>query len=138
MQIALKRTPFLQIGQRKRRLLRFAVTKVLGNPSHWKQGNTRWFVFSDPSIDWHDVRRLIACVELVADLPDVEPPTNRDEARQFVKDWARPLLTDWPADDLTKGPGQTSLTEWFGRTWLRFNTKGMHRIMPDGSEIPNG
>ena len=121
MQIAVKRAPFLQIGARKRRLMRFAVEKVMGDPAPWKQtsNNARWLLFSDPSLDWEDVRRLIAVVKGIAQFPDEEPDADWDKARKKVRDWAKNRLPDWPADEFT------DLNAHFGRPWLRFNTEGM-------------
>ncbi len=133
MQIAVKRAPYRQISARKRRLLRFAVRKVLGTPSHWKQGNTRWLVWSDPTINRNDVRRLIAVISLIHDFPDVEPPDDWGEARALVKQWAASRLPDWPAGD---GADWPPLDGWFALPWLRFDTAGMHPVRADGTEYP--
>ena len=121
MQIAVKRAPFLKIGARKRRLMRFAVEKVMGTPAPWKQvpGNARWLLFSDPSLGWEDVRRLIACVTAVAQFPDEEPDADWVKARKKVKNWAKNRLPDWPADPFA------DMSDHFGRPWLRFNTEGL-------------
>ncbi len=134
MQVAIQEATVLAMSVKKRGLMAFAVKKVLGVPTLYDEGATRWYVYSDPSIDWDDVRTLIAVVENIGDFPDVGPPSGFPDvlerknvgppqaswigAQNAVRGWAQSRLPDMPPDD-------PDLTDWFSRPWLRFNTEGM-------------
>ncbi len=137
MQIALLESTVLAISVPKRGLMAFAVKKVLGVPALYDEGAIRWYVYSDPSISWLDVRQLIAVVENIGSFPGTGPPqgfpdvlerknvgppqVSWDMAQNVVRGWAQSRLPDFPPDDLPP------LAEWFERPWLRFDTAGMIR-----------
>ncbi len=143
MQIALLETTVLAISVPKRGLMAFAVKVVLGMPALYDEGATRWYVYSDPSINIDDVRQLIAVIENIGDFPDTGPPqgfpdvTERenvgprraswDTAQNAVRGWAQSRLPAMPPDD----PDGPNLEEWFARPWLRFNTEGLIAFNPE-------
>lgn len=107
MQIAIRRTAFTAIPEAKRPLLRRVVRRVLGTPADYRAGTTRWLVWSDPTVDWDDVRRLIAAVEGIAAFPE-----QGDDA----------TLREWLKDRL---PAQSDDPATYTRAWLRFDTDGL-------------
>ena len=140
MQIALLESTVLAMSVKKRGLMTFAVKVVLGIPTVYVDGGTRWYVYSDPSIDFHeDVRTLIAVIENIGDFPNIGPPqgfpdvTERRNvgppraswigARNAVRGWAQSRLP--PEAPVIVDPTTPQPEEWYARPWLRFNTEGM-------------
>ena len=128
MQIALRSNPFENMPANKREMSRYAVDKVLGTAARWTQGPHTWLVFSDPSITWEDVRRVIAVVQGAGQFPNTAPPkvkrskdttiTNRHVAEKTVRDWSRGRLPPRPAEGVDPA-------EHYERPWLKFSTEGM-------------
>jgi len=119
MQLLLRRSVFAAVPELKRRLLARTVRKVLGVPADYRAGTQRWLAFSDGSIDWNDVRRLIAAVEGAASFPD----SQDDDAADAV------TLRDWLTTRLPAPPGDSDdPVVLYARPWLRFTTEGLSPI----------
>ncbi|KKN73780.1 hypothetical protein LCGC14_0397280 [marine sediment metagenome] len=148
MQIALLESTVLAISVPKRGLMAFAVKKVLGVPALYDEGATRWYVYSDPSIDIDDVRTLIAVVENIGDFPNTGPPqgfpdvTERRNvgppqaswvgAANAVRGWAQSRLPPFPPEDHPDFGEALTLEDWFARPWLQINTtEGMVPFVPN-------
>lgn len=136
MQLALLESTVLAMDVPRRGLMAFAVGVVLGVPTLYDEGTTRWYVYSSPKITWTDVRQLIAVVEHTGNIPDPQGPPDGfpdvlerknvgprkaswNAAQNALRGWAQSRLPPFPPDD------ETDLTEWFGRLWLQFSTEGM-------------
>ncbi len=146
MQIALLESTVLAMSVPKRGLMAFAVKVVLGVPSLYDEGSTRWYVYSDPSIDFHDdVRTLIAVVENIGSFPNTGPPQGFPDvaerkaigppqaswvgAQNAVQGWAQSRL---PAEaPVIVDPTTPQPEEWYARPWLRFDTQGMTLFDPE-------
>lgn len=145
MQLALLETTVLAISVPKRGLMAFAVKKVLGIPALWDMAGDRWYVYSDPSINWLDVRQLIAVIENIGSFPNTGPPQGFPDvlerknvgppqaswiaAQNAVRGWAQSRL---PAEaPLIVDPTTPQPEEWYARPWLRFNTQGMIPFNPN-------
>ena len=157
MQVALLETTVLSMSVPKRGLMAFGVKKVLGIPALYGEGGGGpvWYVYSDPTIDYNDVRRLIAIIENIDIFMEEEeedepfPPDGFPDvlerkaigphrpgwsaAQNAVRGWAQSRLPDMPPDD----PYEGNLEDWFARPWLRINnTRGLVRVDENG-DIPD-
>jgi len=73
--IGIKKTAWQNANDTQRTILRWGMAKLdLGQPAEYKQGNTRWFVFSDWRITLEDVARLGTLVKGLAAFPNYQFP----------------------------------------------------------------
>lgn len=160
MQVALLETTVLAISVPKRGLMAFGVKKVLGVPAFYGVGGGGpvWFVYSDPTLDWLDVRQLIAIVENIdqfLDDEDEEEPFLPDgfpdvlerkgigpfrpgwsAARNAVRGWTQSRLPPMPPDGEKPDGSWWDLEVWFARPWLRINnTVGLVPVDENGDII---
>lgn len=77
MIIGIRKTAWNNANDTQRTILRWGLAKLnLGVPAVYKQGNTRWFIFSDWRMTLNDIARIGTLVKGLATFPNYTFPTK--------------------------------------------------------------